>query len=632
MSRMSHTEALMAVKKLGELLVESGLITQEELDASLAEAAQNKGVRLGVILVKKGFASEIDIAQTLSFQLSIPFVDMATEAVDPEALKLVSEKLARQYLLLPMYIEGKVLKCAMTDPLNLLALDDLRFSTGHQIQPCVATHTDVAAAISRYYHLNEPIDDLMVDLKKDKLVEIIHEVDFDRDIGEQVKKSSAPPIIKMVDSIIIHGVDNRASDLHIEPQEKSVKFRIRVDGLMRETMQFPKWVQGPIVSRIKLMAKLDITERRVSQDGRFKVRLGDRNIDIRVSTLPTQYGETVVMRLLDAKGALIDLNNIGLTKEDHARLLDIIVRPQGVVMVTGPTGCGKTSSLYAMIGHIKSDVINVITIEDPIEYEFKGVSQVAVNEKTGLTFSYTLRSVLRQDPDVILVGEMRDTETATIALQASMTGHLVFSTLHTNDAVSSVTRLKNMNIAPYMIATSLNGIVALRLVRKICQNCRQPYTPTAEEFNKLGVSSDGKRQLFKGAGCTACNGSGYSGRTGIFEVMVVNNKIKGLIAADAPENQIFTAAVEGGMTPLHIDGLRKVSSGVTTLEELARVIYLSKAEAQSKEGVCLACLKPVSTSVGPCPHCGHLISKDCPSCKKPRQQEWIVCPYCAARF
>ncbi len=622
----------MAVKKLGELLVESGLILQEELDQALEEAAKNKGVRLGVILVKKGFASEIDIAQTLSFQLSIPFVDMATEAVDPEALKLVSEKLARQYLLLPLYIDGKVLKCAMADPLNLLALDDLRFSTGLQVQPCAATLTDVAAAISRYYHLNEPIDDLMVDLKKDKLVEIIHEVDFDRDIGEQVKKSSAPPIIKMVDSIIIHGVDNRASDLHIEPQEKSVKFRIRVDGLMRETMQFPKWVQGPIVSRIKLMAKLDITERRVSQDGRFKVRLGDKNIDIRVSTLPTQYGETVVMRLLDARGALIDLNNIGLTKEDHARLLDIIVRPQGVVLVTGPTGCGKTSSLYAMIGHIKSDVINIITIEDPIEYEFKDVNQVAVNEKTGLTFSYTLRSVLRQDPDVILVGEMRDTETATIALQASMTGHLVFSTLHTNDAVSSVTRLKNMNIAPYMIATSLNGIVALRLVRKICNNCRQPYTPTPEEFNKLGVSSHGRRELFKGAGCTACNGSGYSGRTGIFEVMVMNNKIKGLIAADAPENQIFKAAVEGGMTPLHIDGLKKVASGVTTLEELTRVIYLSKAEAPSEEGVCLACLKPVSTSAGPCPHCGHQISKDCPSCKKPRKEEWITCPYCAARF
>lgn len=622
----------MAVKKLGELLVESGLIAQEELNEALAEAAKNKGVRLGVILVKKGFASEIDIAQTLSFQLSIPFVDIASATVDPEVLKLVNEKLARQYLLLPLYMEGKVLKVAMSDPLNLLALDDLRFSTDLQIQPSVATLTDVAAAISRYYHLNEPIDDLMVDLNKDKIVEIIHEADFDRDIGEQVKKSSAPPIIKMVDSIIIHGVDNRASDLHIEPQEKSVKFRIRVDGLMKETMQFPKWVQGPIVSRIKLMSKLDITEHRVSQDGRFKVRLGDKNIDVRVSTLPTQYGETVVMRLLDARGALMDLNNIGLTKEDHTRLLEIIERPQGVVMVTGPTGCGKTSSLYAMIGRIKSDLINIITIEDPIEYEFKGVNQVAVNEKTGLTFSYALRSVLRQDPDVILVGEMRDTETATIALQASMTGHLVFSTLHTNDALSSVTRLKNMGIATYMIASSLNGIVALRLVRKICQNCRQPYMPTVEEFNKLGVSSDGRRELFRGAGCPACNGSGYSGRTGIFEVMVVNSKIKGLIAADAPENQLFKAAVEGGMTPLHIDGLRKVAAGVTTLEELTRVIYLSKAELQSKEGVCLACLKPVTTSEGPCPHCGHLISKDCPSCKKPRQQEWIACPYCAVKF
>ncbi|MBI5587068.1 MAG: Flp pilus assembly complex ATPase component TadA, partial [Deltaproteobacteria bacterium] len=316
----------MAVKKIGELLVESGLITQEQLEEALNSAKDHKGMRLGGILVKKGYAAEIDIAQTLSFQLNIPFVDIASTPIDPEAIKLVNEGLAKKYQLVPMYQDRKVLRVAMTDPLNLNAIDDVRFSVGMAVQPCVATLSDVTAAIGRYYHLNEPIEDLMVDLKKDKLVEVINETDSGRDLSEQVRKSAAPPIIKMVDSIIIHGADNRASDIHIEPQEKSVKLRIRVDGLMRETMQLPKWVQGPVVSRIKIMAKMDIAERRVSQDGRIKVRLGDKSLDLRVSTLPTQYGETVVMRILDPKASLLGLDGIGFLDEDFDRVMDMIDR------------------------------------------------------------------------------------------------------------------------------------------------------------------------------------------------------------------------------------------------------------------------------------------------------------------
>lgn len=623
----------MAAKKIGELLVDSGLITQEQLEEALefGRHAKNKGRRLGGILVKKGYATEIDIAQTLSFQLNIPFVDMSSATVDPEALALINERLAKRHLILPLFQESKVLTVAMSDPLNLDAIDDLRFSTGLDIKPCVATLTDITASINRNYHINEPIEDLMVDMKRDKLVEIVREPDSNRDIADQVKKSAAPPIIKMVDSIIIHGADNRASDIHIEPQEKGVKLRIRVDGIMRETMQLPKWVQGPVVSRIKIMARMDIAERRVSQDGRIKVRLGDRNLDIRVSTLPTQYGETVVMRLLDPKASLLDLNTVGLLKDDHDKVIDIIERPQGVVLVTGPTGCGKTSMLYAMISRIRREAINIITIEDPIEYELKDVNQVAVNEKTGLTFSYTLRSVLRQDPDVILVGEMRDTDTAVIAHQASMTGHLVFSTLHTNDAISSIIRLKNMGIPQYMIASALNGIIAQRLVRKICPHCKQEYTPSPAEIKKAGIKWSGKNKLYRGAGCKSCDGSGYSGRTGIFEVLAVNAKIKNLIASDANEQEIIKAAAETGMVPLHVDGLKKVAAGVTTLEELTRVIYLC-AEDEQGASVCESCLKPVPPGAPSCPHCNAPVSGSCQVCGKPRQPDWIVCPYCANRL
>ncbi len=622
----------MAGKKIGELLVESGLITEAQLQEALEESKKNTGTRIGSILVKKGYAKEIDISQTLSFQLNIPFVDLSAVAIDPEAIKLVSEKLARKYLLVPLYFEGKALVVAMSDPLNLNAIDDVSFSAGVQVKPCVATPTDIADAIRLHYHISQPIEDLLVDLKvkADRPIEVLEEVDTDRDISEQVKKSSAPPIIKIVDSIIIHGVENRASDIHLEPQEKWVKVRMRIDGLMRETMQLPKWVQGAVTSRIKLMAKMDIVERRISQDGRIKVRLADKYLDLRISTLPTQYGEKVVMRILDPKAAMINLDSIGLSDQGLEWVVDIITRPQGVVLVTGPTGCGKTSTLYAMIERIKREEINIITIEDPIEYELKGVNQVQINEKTGLTFSYTLRSVLRQDPDVILVGEMRDSETALIAFQASITGHLVFSTLHTNDAVSTVIRLKNLGLPSYLIASSLNGIIAQRLVRKICPQCKETYVPTEDEIKRLGLSLE-EQKLYRGKGCKNCGGTGFAGRTGIFEILNINNRIKDLIAQDASEQEITKAAVEAGMVSMYMDGLKKVLAGITTIEELNRVVYFS-SEEKDLLGLCPTCLQPVSPESAICPHCQRLISDSCPSCGRKREPEWIMCPYCASAF
>lgn len=622
----------MAGKKIGELLVEAGLITEAQLQEALEESKKQSGTRIGNILVKKGYATEFDISQTLSFQLNIPFVDLSAVAIDPEAIKLVSEKLARKYLLLPLYFEGKSLVVAMSDPLNLNAIDDVRFSTGLQIRPCVATPTDIAEAIRLHYHISQPIENLLVDLKvkADRSVEILEEIDTERDISEQVKKSSAPPIIKIVDSIIIHGVENKASDIHLEPQEKWVKVRMRVDGLMREAMQLPKWVQGAVTSRIKLMAKMDIVERRISQDGRIKVKLGDKYLDLRISTLPTQYGEKVVMRILDPKASMINLESIGLSNQSMEWVVDMITRPQGVVLVTGPTGCGKTSTLYAMIEKIKREEINIITIEDPIEYELKGVNQVQVNEKTGLTFSYTLRSVLRQDPDVILVGEMRDSETALIAFQASITGHLVFSTLHTNDAVSTVIRLKNLGLPSYLIASSLNGIIAQRLVRKICPHCKEPYDPPEDELKRLGISLE-EQKLYRGKGCKNCGGTGFAGRTGIFEILNVNNKIRDLIAQDAPEQEITKAAVEAGMISMYMDGLKKVLSGVTTLEELNRVVYFS-SEDKDLWAICPTCLQSVLPESEFCPHCHRLIIDSCSSCGKKREPGWIICPYCATVF
>ncbi|MBI3753076.1 MAG: Flp pilus assembly complex ATPase component TadA [Deltaproteobacteria bacterium] len=621
----------MAAKKLGELLVDAWLITKEQLDIVLEEEKNQKGKRLGTLLVEKGFTTELDIAQTLAFQLNIPYIDLHTAVIDPEAIKLVPENLATKHIIIPLYTEKRnILRIAMADPLKMEALDDIRFSTNYECSPMVATQTDILLAIKTHYHLSLPIEEIVGDMVKEKFIEIVHDKEHIKDTEELLKKSEAPPIIKMVDSIIIHGIESRASDIHIEPQERMVKLRERVDGLMRDVMQLPKWVQGAVTSRIKIMANMDIAERRVPQDGRIPVRITGRELDLRISTLPTQYGEKVVMRILDTKTTSLTMDEIGLSASAHDRIKAIIERPQGIVLVTGPTGSGKTSSLYAMISHIKTPEVNVITLEDPIEYKLEGVNQVAINEKVGLTFAYCLRSVLRQDPDVIFVGEMRDTEKAEIAHQASITGHLVFSTLHTTDAISTIIRLKNMGIQPYLMASALNGIVGQRLVRKICESCKTSYMPPEEELLTVGVKAkkEDRPNLFRGKGCKECGGTGYHGRTGVFEVLVVNSQIKDMIVSDESEEAIRKIAIASGMISMYRDGIAKVRQGITTLDELQRVVFAKEKEII--DIVCPGCSEVIRSEFATCPHCGYSVALKCPSCGRKRDAAWSRCPYCSA--
>ncbi len=617
-------------KKLGEILIESGLISEQQLARSIEEQKKRRK-RLGEVLIELGYTTDEDIARTLSIQLGIPYVDLATAVVEPEAIDKVPEKIARKHLALPASIEKKVLTVVMADPLNFEAIKDIEFVSGMNVRPAVSTQTQIQKAIQRYYHLSEPLQEVLEKMSHG-FVEVVPEtVEMvqDLELEDAIRKGKSPPIIRMVNNIIYHAIKNRASDIHIEPREKSVVIRERVDGLLREVFQLPKWVQGAVTSRIKIMARMDIAEKRIPQDGRIKIRVENREIDLRVSTLPIHYGEDIVIRVLDSAMAIMRIEELGLIEKDLKRLRTLIEVPQGVVLVTGPTGSGKSSTLYAMINHIKKEAINIITLEDPIEYELKGVNQVAINEKTGLTFAYTLRSVLRQDPDVIMVGEMRDAETTRIAIQASLTGHLVLSTLHTNTAVSAIIRLKNLGIEPYLIASSLNGVVAQRLVRRLCNDCKETYMPTREDLLKLGITFMPEKPVYfcRATGCNTCDKTGYKGRTGLFEVMVCNSFIKELIAGDAPEEAILKAAVDSGMKYMVEDGIEKVKEGITSVDELLRVLYVKEEII-----MCRGCARPLKSDFVTCPYCGYSIVSRCPTCGRHRETEWKFCPYCRTNF
>ncbi len=631
-SILAGTPNLTKGKKIGEILLESNLITQDQLSKGMEEQKKTNK-RLGEVLTELGFVTEEKLARSLSAQFGIPYTNLKTSVVEPEAINLLTERLAVKNLTLPLSVDKRFITVAMADPLDLEALMEIGFAANKEVRPTIAPSKDIKSAIRRFYHLSQSLEKIVGEIQEES-IEVVNEKEGAQEgdaMEELARKSESPPIIRLVNSVLVHATRNRASDIHFEPRETKLQVRERVDGLLMDAFEFPKLVQGAVTSRIKIMARMDIAEKNIPQDGRIKIQVEGRGLDLRVSTLPTYYGEKVTIRILDRLSLKLKLQEMGPSETDYRRILSITDRPQGVVLLTGPTGSGKTSTLYAIINHIKTVTINIITLEDPIEYELKGINQVAINEKTGLTFAFALRSVLRQDPDVIMVGEMRDAETANIAVEASLTGHLVLSTLHTNTAVGAISRLKNLGIQPYLIASSLNGVLAQRLVRKICDQCKKPYTPTEEELVKIRLwgKDPGSFKTYKGAGCEDCNHTGYRGRTGVYEVLTIDPGIRELIAGDASEEAIGKAAQDTGMKYMSEDALEKVNQGITSMDELLRVLYVRNDEEMS---LCPNCNKAVRQDSQSCPFCEYILVNKCPSCGAARELRWTYCPYCGWGF
>ncbi|HKV45062.1 MAG TPA: type II secretion system ATPase GspE [bacterium] len=555
-------------KLLGEVLVEAGLITPAQLAEAIDLQKQGKE-RLGRVLIGMGVGSEKDIAKAIAKQLGLEFVDLDDYIPEEEALLALPEHLARRHQLIPLAMVDGRLRLGMVDPLDVLALDDVRRQMGCELEPTVIAYDGFTRVLNQYPALDEGVKAMIQEIKT--------ESDEEMGLDSLRKLVDEAPVVRLVSSIILQAVRQRASDIHIEAQEQRVRVRYRIDGALYNVMTPPKHIQNAIISRVKIMADMDIAERRLPQDGRIQLKVENREIDLRVSTIPTVYGEKVVMRILDKSQTVVGIEKVGLLADNRQRFDAMITKPHGIVLLTGPTGSGKTTTLYTILNRLNSTETNIITIEDPVEYQMSGINQVQVNPKAGLTFANGLRSFLRQDPDIIMVGEIRDEETARIAIHAALTGHLVLSTLHTNDAPGAVTRLVDMGIEPFLVASSVIGVIAQRLVRMLCDRCKQVYNPPAEVLARLGASmiaADGQVPIFRPVGCEHCNKIGYRGRTGIFEIMVCDESIKTLITKEASFTEIREAAIRGGMWTLAEDGLEKVVLGITSPEEVLDVVFV----------------------------------------------------------
>ncbi|MBY9077579.1 Flp pilus assembly complex ATPase component TadA [Paenibacillus sp. HN-1] len=544
-------------KRLGDLLVENGIISQEQLQEALVEQRKTKR-KLGDLLISQGYITEQQLIEVLEFQLGIPHVSLFKYQIDPAITQIIPESLAKRYQVLPFLKEGGKLMVAMADPLDYFAIEDLRMSTGFRIEPAISTRDELQRAIARHYGMRDSMNQMLVELPTQEEIEETEITDEDS------------PIVRLVNQMIQQAVQLRASDIHVDPGENNLAIRYRIDGTLRTERLIPKQMQGFITARLKIMARLNIAERRLPQDGRIKMQFDYRMVDIRVSSLPTMHGEKIVLRLLDLSTGVKSVDTLGFSENNAAAFKEMIGRPYGILLITGPTGSGKTTTLYSALNHLNEESVNIITVEDPVEYQLEGINQVHVNPAIGLTFAAGLRSILRQDPNIVMVGEIRDTETAEIAVRASLTGHLVLSTLHTNDAVSSITRLRDMGVEPYLIASSLIGVVAQRLVRKICTDCRETYTPSTQESIMLERYGLRTEVLHRGRGCGSCNSTGYRGRFAIHEVLKIDDRLRQMVADSASVEELRTAARERGLVQLMEDGLLKVSQGLTTLQEVLR--------------------------------------------------------------
>ena len=571
-------------KEVEELLIENGLLTERQLSR-----AQDQATKLGEpvtkILIGMGFVTDKDVTEMMGKQLNVDFVDLDNINLDPETVKLIPDNLAKRYNVIPIeLVDNMRIRLAMADPSDILAIDDIRLVTGYDIDPVIATESSLKKVIGTQFGSTDlaEVEDVTKEISAADFgdMEVEDNAEDEVSLDEMKQLVDEAPIVRVVNLIISQAINDKTSDIHIEPDAKSVRVRYRVDGVLHEVMQPPKHIQAPMVSRIKIMSSLDIAERRIPQDGKIHLKHDGREYDLRVSTLPCVHGEKVVMRILDRGSVMIGLGKLGFYPEIQAQLETMVDKPYGMVLVTGPTGSGKSTTLYSILNRLNTVGVNIMTVEDPVEYQIAGINQVQQNNKAGLTFAAALRSFLRQDPDIIMVGEIRDGETAGIAVESALTGHLVLSTLHTNDSPGAITRLTEMGIEPFLCSSSIICVLAQRLARTICSNCKEAYIPPTESIRKFGLAAytDSEITFYKGRGCDTCKMSGYKGRTGIHELLVMSDRLRSLVLQRASTAELRQCAIEEGMKTMPDDGLRKVLDGITTIEECLRVVFIEGQE------------------------------------------------------
>jgi len=573
--------------KLGELLVKANIVTKEQIEQAMSVQAQ-EGWRLGFALIKLGFVKEDEITQFLSKQYGVPAINLSNMQIDSAIVKLVPSDVARKYLVMPVSRQGATLTLAMTDPTNVFAMDDVKFMTGYNVEPVVASEMAISDAIDKCYgtessiELKKVMDDMQLaqeEAFEETEMEVIEEED-DLDVHTLQDSSEQAPVVKLVNIMLTEAVRKGASDIHVEPYEKEFRVRYRIDGMLHEAMSPPLKMRDAIISRLKILSKLDISEKRLPQDGRIKLKMNldgrKKELDYRVSCLPTLFGEKVVLRLLDQDNLMLDMTKLGFEQHSLDIFTRAIERPWGMVLVTGPTGSGKTNTLYSSIQRLNTPTTNIMTAEDPVEFNMAGINQVQVKENIGLNFAAALRSFLRQDPNIVLVGEIRDFETAEIAIKASLTGHLVLSTLHTNDAPSTINRLMNMGIEPFLVATSVHCIVAQRLIRRVCKECKEIMNIPQQALLDIGMTpaEAESAQIYEGRGCATCNGTGSKGRVGLYEVLDVNDVVKDQILMGANTMELRQTAVEQGMITLRRSGVFKILQGISSIEEVVKETVL----------------------------------------------------------